>query len=420
MGAFNYQALDAKGKTVKGVIEGDSERHVRSLLRQRSLKPLQVKSSNRREKVAANGKAANGSSGGSALSNLFKSGGTKLNYRDIALVTRQLASLVQSGLPLDEVLQAAATQSRKPQIKSLLLQVRSRVLEGLSLTQAMAESPRAFNTLYRAMVKAGESAGFLGPVLEQLAEYTESSQDTRQKIKMAMTYPIVILCVCFAVVTALMAFVVPKLVGMFTQTKQELPAITEFLIVSSDFIVNYGLFVFAGMVGAILLIRHLLKEPGRQLKWHKMLLKMPLFGEFIRTAEAARWANTLGLLVKSGVPLLEALRIASQVLSNRVMQAAATATAVSVQEGTSLNRALDQVQEFPPLLVQMAASGEANGQLAEQMLHGARNQEKELGFTLATMMGLMEPATILFMAGIVLFIVMAIMLPIFQMNQMVG
>ncbi len=417
MGAFNYQALDTKGKTVKGVIEGDSERQVRSLLRQRQLKPLQVKSTNRRAKANDDGKSK---SSGSSGVKLFGGGGTKLGYRDIALVTRQLASLVQSGLPLDEVLQAAATQSRKPQIKTLLLQVRSRVLEGLSLAQAMAESPKAFNTLYRAMVKAGESAGFLGPVLEQLAEYTETSQETRQKIQMAMTYPIVLLCVSMGVVTALMAFVVPKLVGMFTQTKQKLPAITEILIFTSDFIVNYGLFMLGGIVGLIILIRYLLKEPKRQLKWHKLMLKLPLFGEFIRTAEAARWANTLGLLVTSGVPLLEALRIASQVLSNRVMQAAGMAVAVSVQEGTSLNRALDQVQEFPPLLVQMAASGEANGQLADQLLHAARNQEKELGFTLSTMMGLMEPAMILFMAGIVFFIVMAIMLPIFQMNQMVG
>lgn len=415
MAAFTYQALDDKGKTVKGVIEGESERHVRSLLRQRKLKPLQVKGTRETRQEKSSGQKRTGAR---RLSR--GSGGGKLGHRDLALVTRQLASLLQSGLPLDEVLHAAATQSRKPQIKNLLLQVRSRVVEGLSLAQAMAESPKAFNTLYRAMVKAGESAGFLGPVLEQLAEYTETSQETRQKIKMAMTYPIVLLCVSLGVVTALMAFVVPKLTRMFTQSRQELPMITEILIGTSDFIVNYGVFALAGIIGAIFLLRHLLKDAKRQKKWHKVQLKLPLFGEFIRTAEAARWANTLGLLVKSGVPLLEALRIASQVLSNRVMQDAGQTVAVSVQEGTSLNRGLDQVGEFPPLLVQMAASGEANGQLAEQLLHAARNQEKELSFTLGTMMGLMEPAMILLMAGIVFFIVMAIMLPIFQMNQMMG
>ena len=413
MGAYSYQALDANGKTVKGVLEGDSERHVRSLLRQRQLKPLDVRSTSQKRRSAG----AAESSGGRRL---FGSGGPKLNHKEIALVTRQLASLLQSGLPLDEVLQAAATQSRKPAIKSLLLQVRSRVLEGLSLAQAMAEAPRAFNTLYRAMVKAGESAGFLGPVLEQLAEYTETSQETRQKIQTAMMYPVVLLCVSTGVVMALMAFVVPKLTGMFAQTKQKLPLITEILIGTSDFIVNYGLFALIGIIGAIVLFKQLLKAPERQLRWHRLLLKMPLFGGFIRVSEAARYANTLGLLVKSGVPLLEGLRIASQVLSNRVMQEAAKAITISVQEGSSLNRAMDQVDEFPPLIVQMVASGEANGQLADQLLHAARNQERELSFTLGTMMGLMEPAMILFMAGIVFFIVMAIMLPIFQMNQMVG
>lgn len=414
MAAFNYQALDAKGKTVKGVIDGDSERHVRSLLRQKHLKPIEVRGTNKRSKSAA-GDSSKG--GGRKLS---LGGGPRLNYKDIALVTRQLASLVQSGLPLDEVLHAAATQSRKPAIKSVLLQVRSRVLEGLGLAQAMAESPKAFDTLYRAMVRAGESAGFLGPVLEQLAEYTETSQETKQKIQMAMMYPVILLCVSMGVVTALMAFVVPKLTGMFTQTKQKLPLITEILIATSDFIVNYGVFLLAAIVGLIILFKQSLKAPSRRLKWHKFLLKLPLFGEFIRTSEAARYSNTLGLLVKSGVPLLEALKIAAQVLTNKVIQDASMAVAVSVQEGGSLHRALDQSGQFPPLLVQMAASGEANGQLAEQLLHSARNQERELSFTLGTMMGLMEPLMIVFMAGIVFFIVMAIMLPIFQMNQMVG
>lgn len=413
MGAYSYQALDANGKTVKGILEGDSERHVRTLLRQRQLKPLDVRSTSQKRVRPGTEAATSGRK-------LFGGGGPKLGYKDIALVTRQLSSLLQSGLPLDEVLQAAATQSRKPTIKSLLLQVRARVLEGLSLGQAMAEAPKAFNNLYRAMVRAGESAGFLGPVLEQLAEYTESSQETRQKIQMAMMYPVVLLCVSMGVVMALMAFVVPKLTGMFTQTKQKLPLITEILIGTSDFIVNYGLFALLGIIGAVVLFKQALKAPERQLRWHRLLLKMPLFGNFMRVSESARYANTLGLLVKSGVPLLEGLRIASQVLTNRVLQDAAKTIAVSVQEGTSLSRAMDQVDEFPPLIVQMVASGEANGQLADQLLHAARNQERELSFTLGTMMGLMEPAMILFMAGMVFFIVMAIMLPIFQMNQMVG
>jgi general secretion pathway protein F len=409
MGAFNYQALDANGKTVKGVIEGDSDKQVRALLRQRQLRPLEVQAAQQRVPIGTNAKPKR----------FGFSGVPKLGYKDIALVTRQLASLIQSGLPLDEVLQATATQSKKPAVKSLMLQVRARVMEGLSLAQAMSEAPKAFNNLYRAMVRAGESAGFLGPVLDQLADYTERSQEARQKIQMAMIYPIVLMFVCFGVVTGLMAFVVPKLIGLFKNSKKDLPFITDILIATSNFVVNYGVFLVIGIIGLIVLFKHLLKEPSRELRWHKFLLKWPLIGELIRTSEAARYSSTLGLLVKSGVPLLEGLRIASQVLGNRHIQKASLAVAVSVQEGMSFNKALDQCGEFPPLLVQMVASGEANGQLAEQLLHVAANQERELSFTLGTLMGLMEPAMILIMAGIVGFVVMAIMLPIFQLNQMV-
>ncbi len=409
MSAFSYQALDPKGKTVKGVIEGDSERQVRGLLRAKNLRPLDVISTHKREPINAKS---------TKKFSLF-GGPTKLGYKDISLVTRQLASLIQSGLPLDEVLQATATQSRKPAIKSLMLQVRARVLEGLSLAQAMGEAPKAFDTLYRAMIRAGESAGFLGAVLEQLADYTEKSQETRQKMQMAMIYPIVLVVVCLGVVTGLMAFVVPKLIVLFKNSKKALPFITDLLIATSNLVVNYGVFIFIGMVGAVFLFKHLLKEPERQLRWHKFILHWPLVGELVRTAEAARYANTLGLLVKSGVPLVEGLRISSQVLGNRHIQKSSLGVAVSVQEGMSFNKALDQCGEFPPLLVQMAASGEANGQLAEQLLHAAKNQERELSYTLGTLMGLMEPAMILIMAGIVGFVVMAIMLPIFQLNQMV-
>ncbi len=417
MGAYSYQALDAKGKTVKGVLEGDSERQVRTLLRQKQLRPLEVKSSVK--KVSSRKGKAQKSAGPLGFSFGGSNRGPKLKHKDLCLVTRQLASLVQSGLPLDEVLAACANQSRNPTIKSLILQVRSRVLEGLSLTQAMAESPRAFDNLYRAMVKAGESSGYLGPVLEQLAEYAEMSQETRQKIKAAMIYPIVLLLVSFSVVAGLMAFVVPKLVGIFESQQQQLPKITEILIAVSDYTVNYGIYTLIGIVLLILGFSAMLKEPKRQKKWHAFILKWPLVGELTRTAEASRYSSTLGLLTKSGVPLLDGLRIASQVVSNRHIQAAASEVAVSVKEGMSLHKALDQSREFPPLLVQMAASGEQNGELAEQLVHAARNQNRELQFTLSTLMSLLEPATILFMGVTVGGIVMAIMLPIFQMNSMV-
>lgn len=412
MAAFTYLALDAKGKKVKGVLEGDSERHVRSQLRGRSLKPLEVKSSRK----ALN--ASNDSAKGKGFS--FSFGGPKMGHRDVSLVTRQLASLVQSGLPLDEVLQAAAKQSKKPAIKTIILQIRSRVLEGLSLAQAFGEMPKIFDNLYRAMIRAGESSGFLGPVLERLADYTERAQETKQKLKSAMVYPVVMLVVCITVVTVMMVKVVPNLTTMFSRNNMELPPLTKALIASSDFLVNYGVFLLLFVVGLFALFKWAVSEPRRRRRWHKMQLKLPLFGELILQSEASRYASTLGLLSNSGVPLLEGIKIASQVLSNLELQRASKEVAIAVQEGSSFNRALDQADVFPPLLVQMVASGEANGKLSEQLLHAARNQERELEFTINTMMGLMEPAMILFMGGTVTTIVMAILLPIFNMNQMVG
>ncbi len=418
MAAFNYQALDATGKTVKGVIEGDNERQVRGLLRQRGLRPLDVKSTIAKAAYSKAG-AAVPEPGLLGFLRLGAQQGIKLSTKDTSLVTRQLASLVQSGLPLDEVLAACANQSRKPHIKAMVLQVRSRVLEGLSLTQAMAEHPKTFNDLYRAMVKAGESAGFLGPVLEQLADYTETSQETSQKVKGAMTYPLILFVVSIGVVTALMAFVVPKLVGIFESQKAELPLMTKVLIGMSNFILNYGLLTLGALVGLVFVLRQYLKIPKNQLAWHRLQLRLPLFGELVRTAEAARYSSTLGLLVKSGVPVLEALKIAAQVLSNRHIQAAGREVAVMVKEGAGIAKAMDQAEEFPPLLVQMVASGETNGQLSEQLLHAASNQQRELQFTMATLMSLLEPLTILFMAGMVGFIVMAILKPMYQLNQMV-
>jgi general secretion pathway protein F len=413
MAAYSYQALDAKGKKVKGVLEGDSERQVRTQLRSRQLKPLDVKS------VRGKSPAANSSSGSSSRWNI-NIGGPRMKTRDLSLVTRQLASLVTSGLPLDEVLASTAKQSRKPNVKGIILQVRSRVVEGLGLAQAMSELPRVFDNLYRAMIRAGESSGFLGPVLEQLAEYTERAQETQHKLKSAMIYPVVMLLVSVAIVTLLMVKVVPQLIGLFDSNQRELPFVTKMLIGISDFLVNYGLFLAIALAGLFFLLRWWLQEPKRRKRWHGIQLRLPIMGEFILQAESSRYASTLGLLVSSGVPLLEALKIAAQVLNNQVLADASAEVAVMVQEGSSLSKALDQVDVFPPLLVQMAASGEANGKLAEQLSYAARNQERELEFSLGAMLSLLEPAMILIMAGLVGFIVIAILLPIFQMNDLAG
>ncbi len=411
MGAYTYTALNSAGKTVRDMIEGDTERHVRNQLRARNLKPLDVKNT-RQSKVT---EAAEGPS----LTSLLRRQ-PRLNSKELSLLTRQLASLVLSGLPLDEALHTAAQQSTRANAKSILLQVRSKVLEGHSLHQALSEHPRSFDHMYRAMVRAGESAGYLGQVMAQLAEYIERSQFTQQKVKMAMIYPLVLVGVSFIVIGVLMAFVVPNLVGMFEHSSHELPLLTRALIASSDAITSYGLYALVVMAVAFYGLRRWLQEPNRRRRWHRIKLKLPVFGEVLLQADSARFAGTLSLLTSSGVPLLQALQIATQVLSNQVLQEASKAVTQAVQEGGSFSKALRQSGWFPPLLVQMAASGEANGTLSEQLQHCAKNQERELEMMIGTTMGLLEPIMILFMGGMVTLIVLAILLPIFQMNSFVG
>jgi general secretion pathway protein F len=406
MTAYRYRALNLKGKLVRGVLEGDSERQVRSQLRGQDLRPVEVLEAN---------KAAAGSS--SLRSFQLFSG---ISAGDLALMTRQLATLVDSNLPLDEALQAAAEQSRSGRIKGMLLQVRSRVAEGHTLAYAMGEFPQAFNEMYRAMVNAGEHAGYLGPVLEQLADYTEQRQYTGQKLKMAMIYPFILVGVALAVVLLLMIFVVPELVGIFAHSRRELPALTRGLIAASDFSQQYGVWVIAGLFALFFALRRLLQNPARKKRWHRMLLRIPGLSRLLIALDTARFASTLSILMASGVPLLESLRIAGQVLTNLVLREDSQAVAERVQEGSSLNRALQQSGRFPPMMVHMVASGEASGELETMLERSATNQERELEMTLGTMMSLFEPLMVVFMGGMVLTIVLAILLPIFDLNTMVN
>ncbi len=405
MTAYRYRALNEQGKLVKGFLEGDSERQVRGQLRSRSLRPVEV--------VEANRTAAN------SLSWRPRWFQPRISAGDLAMVTRQLATLVLSNLPLDEALQAAAQQSRSARIKGMLLQVRSRVSEGYTLAYAMGEFPLVFNEMYRAMVAAGEHSGHLGPVLEQLADYTEQRQYTSQKLKMAMIYPFILVGVAIAVVVALMVFVVPELVGIFAHSSRELPLLTRTLIASSDFFREWGLWLLVGVVALIFAVKQLLRSESRRRSWHRVQLKIPGWSRLVVAVDTARFASTLSILMASGVPLLDALRIAGQVLTNLVLREDSKAVAELVQEGSSLNRALQQSGRFPPMMVHMVASGEASGELETMLARSADNQERELEMTLGTMMALFEPLMVVVMGGMVLMIVLAILLPIFDLNTMV-
>jgi len=408
MGAYSYKALDEAGKTVKGILEADSERHVRTQLRAKKLKPIEVASSSG-QAAAVNQKSS---------FSFTRRPRMRLSIRELSMVTRQLASLIKSGLPLDEALMATAKQSKSNDVKRVVLQVRSRVLEGLSLAQAMGDAPQAFDSMYRALVRAGEGSGYLSPVLERLADYIQTSQVLQQRIKMAMIYPLVMLVVSLGVISALMVWVVPKLMGIFEQGKRELPLLTKGLIACSEFLQNYGLILIALIVASIWIVKHLLKKPKILRRWHEVQLKLPVLGELSLQVNTSRFAATLSLLTASGVPLLQALNISSQVMSNLVLQESCDQVVASVREGMSLSRAMDQVGVFPPLLVQLVASGETNGTLAQQLDNAAKDQERDLEMMLGMAMGLLEPATIIFMGGAVGVIVLAILTPIFEMTQL--
>lgn len=403
MTAYRYRALNPAGKLVRGVVEGDSERAVRAQLRDQKLRPVEV------------GSAARVASGG-LQQRLFR---TRVSGGELALLTRQLATLVQSNLPLADCLQAAAEQNRRARIKALLLQIRSRVSEGHTLAYALAEFPQIFSDMYRAMVAAGEHAGFLGPVLEQLADYAEQRQHTNQKLKMAMIYPFILLGVAVAVIVALMVFVVPELIGIFQHSDRELPLLTRGLIVTSDFFQDYLTWLALGIGLAIVVFRRLLREPARRRHWHAFLLRIPGISRLLVAVDTARFASTLSILMASGVPLLESLRIAGAVLVNLVLREESAQVATLVQEGSSLSRALGNSRYFPPIMVHMVASGESSGSLETMLERSARNQERELEMTLGTIMALFEPLMVVVMGGVVLIIVLAILLPIFDLNTMV-
>jgi general secretion pathway protein F len=404
MTAYRYRALNPQGKIVKGVLEGDSERQIRANLRGQKLRPVEVATASQQSRRPGVG-------------GLFQ---PRVSSGDLSLVTRQLATLVQSNLPLDECLQAAAEQSRKNRMKGLLLQVRSRVAEGHNLAYAMGEFPQVFNEMYRAMIAAGEHAGFLGAVLEQLADYGEKRQYTQQKLKMAMIYPFILLGVAVSVIVAMMVYVVPEMVGIFAHTNSELPALTSALIASSDFLQNWGLWCLLGILVSVVLFRRMLKNPARRRNWHQFLLRIPAISSLLVAVDTARFASTLSILMASGVPLLESLRIAGAVLTNLVLREHSVAVAERVQEGSSLHRALQLSSYFPPMMVHMVASGEASGELETMLERSAINQERELEMTLGTMMAIFEPLMVVMMGGMVLVIVLAVLLPIFELNTMVN
>ena len=403
MGAYRYVAVDRHGKEQKGVLEGDTPRQIRQHLRERSLLPVRVMEVETRSPMQRRRFA------------LVR----RVSALDLALLTRQLATLVRAGLPLEEALLAVSEHSERPRIKGILLGVRTKVLEGHTLASGLEGFPNAFPHVYHATVAAGEQAGKLDSVLERLADYTESRHSLRQKVSHALIYPTVLTGLALAIVVLMLVYVVPKVVGVFENTGQALPILTRILIGVSTFLQDWWWLVLAGIAVAAVAINRLLSREDNRRRYHRWLLTLPVFGRVTRGINTARFTRTLSILTSSGVPVLEALRIGGSVVTNLPMRDAVEEATVRVREGGAIGRALAQSKLFPPMSIHLISSGEASGELDAMLERAAGHQENEMDSLLGTMLSILEPALIIFMGLIVLAIVLAILLPIFQMNQLI-
>lgn len=402
MPTFDYQAEDAQGGRCKGRLEADNPRHARQLMRERGLWPREL------NEVRA------------GIVSGTQPRGARLSVAELALLTLQLSTLVQAGLPLEEALEAVTRQTARRKVAGLLSSVRSRVMEGHALSTALGQFPKAFPELFRATVAAGERSGHLGQVLEQLAGYTQARQASRQKIQMALVYPLILMLASVAIVGFLLGYVVPDVVKIFIDSGQPLPWLTQALIGLSDGLREHFLAVIAGLTLLIGTCRWSVRQPLWRLRWHRLALQLPVAGDVLRAMEAARFASTLAILGKSAVPLVDALEIAAAVIGNLAIRARMADVARSVREGGTLTRGLELSGDIPPMMLHMIASGERAGELDRMLVQAAEQQENSLAARIALVVSLFEPAMLVLMGGVVLLIVMAILLPILSLNQLVN
>ena len=401
MPAYRFEAARASGAVEKGVVDADSPRHARSILRERGLTPLEV--ATLQEATASAGRAIGG----------------RMRVAELALSTRQLAALLSARLPLERALGAVIDQAERSLVRERFAAVRSDVVSGQSFAQALAKYPRDFPDVYRALVSAGEQSGDLARVMNRLADYVESRTALSQRIMMAFTYPAIVTVVAIGVIVALLTYVVPQVVGVFAQTKQKLPFLTVALITVSDFLRTWGWWLLGLIVAAIIGFRLALRSPTVKLAVHERMLTMPLFGRLIRGMNTARFASTLAILGNSGVPLIRALEAGAQTLSNVALRANVADSIARVREGSALSRALGAGKQFPPMMIHMIGSGEATGDLPQMLDRTAETLSQETERRAMMLTSLLEPMLILVMGVVVLLIVLAVLLPIIEINQLV-
>jgi general secretion pathway protein F len=402
MAAFEYEAVDSAGKNHKGLIEADTARQARQQLRGMNLMPLQVDEVNARE--ADTGK---------------RNRRDKINVQTLSLITRQLATLISAGQPIESTFHAVSRQTPKPAAKRVLLAVRARVLEGYALSEALREFPRIFDSMYCASVRAGEQSGLLHVVMERLADHMEARQDLQRRTGQALIYPILLSVVAFALVSLLLTFVVPKIVQVFEGFDQELPMVTTWLIALSDFFKDYGVALIISVIVAMLVYAQLLKLPRFRVLRDRFLLRLPYISYLVRLSNTARYTRTMSILVSSGVTALDSMLISTEVINSEPIKAAVLKAADRVREGEHISVALENTHYFSPLVLQLVQNGEASGKLGDMLERSARAEENEFAGVTALFIGLFEPAMILVMGLVVLFIVVAILIPIFDMNELV-
>ena len=406
MPAFQYVALNPQGKEIKGILEADSARQLRQTLRDQALTPMQVEPSNKQFDKDSN---QHGFS-------LFT---PKLKALDRVLFTRQLSTLLASSMPIEESLNAIAQQNEKQSNKALIMGIRSRVLEGNSLAQSLLEYPSSFSNLYCSSVAAGEQSGFLDQVLDNLSNYLEREHESYRNVEMALMYPIILLIVAFVIVGALMVYVLPDMIDVIENTGQTLPWATTLLISVTELLKSFWWALLCGILALSLFIRGILNREKVRLIWDAYKFSLPIIGKIIRSSNSARFSNTLSILTKSGIPLVDSMKIASEVVANKALQTDLRTATQDVVEGKSLRESLENISYFPPMMMHMIGSGEQRGELDQMLARVAEYQQAEVERLVSTLVKLFEPAMMIIMGGTVLFIVMAVLLPILSMNQIV-
>lgn len=404
MPAFRYEAIDSNGATKKGVLTADSARSARSDLRAQHLVPVMVE------------QIANQTGEGRRGKSLFSE---HLSTVELALFTRQLSSLLEAGLPLEQAFSALLEQAERVYIRDLIASIRSEILAGSALSDALKQHQNDFTDIYCALVASGEQIGQLSKVLSRLADYIERRNALTQKVKLAFTYPAIVTVVAFAIVIFLLTYVVPQIVSVFANTKQKLPLLTVVMLAISDFVRAYGWLVAIVVVALSFACRRALQDPQIKMRWHTWLLDAPMYGKFERSLNTARFSSTLSITTGSGVPILKALQTSRETLSNVAMRAQVEDATNSVREGVSLARALSAHKHFPPMLIHMIRAGEVTGELPAMLERASSAQEQDLERRALTIAGLLEPLLILAMGVVVLLIVLAVLMPIIEINQLV-